>query len=641
MCGYIGFINFDKQNTEQNNIQNLNKMLNVIKFRGPDDTGVWNYKNLVFMGHNRLSIMDLSKKASQPMISQNARYVIAYNGEIYNHLKLRQNIKDHKKFFWNSTSDTETIIEHMCLFGIEKSLESFEGMFSFALYDKIENKLFLARDKMGEKPLYYGFNSNIFYFGSDLKSFYESDSFKLDVNYASLSSFLKYGFISDPDSIVKNIFKLNKSSYLELDLNYKKTKLRKYKVKNLKNYDLKNFQSEKDWLKELEILLFSSVNSQLISDVDVGTFLSGGIDSTLISTIANTISDTKINTFSIGFENPEYDESKQARKISNIIKSNHNEYILRNKDIEETIYNIANAFSEPFSDSSQIPTMILSKFSSQKNKVVLTGDGADELFGGYNRYIFVNYYSKYIKKIPFNLRKKITNILRGKGKNFVIFLFKFINVIIRDNKQTEIADRLDKFFNMIESENENQLYSFLSKNNSSYSKIINQPTKDELPFSNNQSEWPTEFMERDINNYLTNDILVKVDRSAMFSSLETRAPYLDQNLINFSNILPLNLKIKNSKKKYILSELLKKLLPSYNFNYPKKGFSIPLDHLMKNELKDFTFNLLGNDEFYKDDFLNKDEIINLFLEHQNNKKNNSHILWNLIVYFSWRQKYKI
>ena len=641
MCGYIGFINFDKQSTEYKNIENLNKMLNEIKFRGPDDTGIWNYKNLVFMGHNRLSIMDLSKKASQPMISQNDRYIIVYNGEIYNHLKLRQNIKDHKNFFWNSTSDTETIIEYIGLFGLEKSLESFEGMFSFALYDKIENKLFLARDKMGEKPLYYGFNSNYFYFGSDLKSFYASDSFKLDINYASLSSFLKYGFISDPNSIIKNIFKLNKSSYLELDLNIKKTKLKKYKVKNLKQYNLNNFQSEKDWIKELEILLFSSIDSQLISDVDIGTFLSGGIDSTMISTIANTISNTTINTFSIGFENPEYDESKQAKKISNIIKSNHNEYILKNKDIEETIYNIANAFSEPFSDSSQIPTMILSKFSSQKNKVVLTGDGADELFGGYNRYIFVNYYSKYIKKIPFNLRKKIVNVLRRKGKNFVIFLFEFLNVISRNNKQTEIADRLDKFFNMIESEDENQLYSYLSKNNSSYAKIINQPLVEELALNNGQSDWAAEFMERDNDNYLTNDILVKVDRSAMFSSLETRAPFLDQNIINFSNILPLNLKIRNNKKKYILSELLKKLLPSYNFNYPKKGFSIPLNQLIKKELKDFTFNLLNNDEFYKDDFLNKDEIINLFLEHQNNKKNNSHLLWNLIIYFSWRQKYKI
>ena len=191
MCGYSGFINFDKQNSEQNNIQNLKKMLNQIKFRGPDDSGTWSYKNLLFIGHNRLSIMDLSKKGSQPMISQNNRYVIAYNGEIYNHLTLRQNIRDRKNFFWNSTSDTETILEYVNLFGLEKSLESFEGMFSFALFDKIENKLFLARDVMGEKPLYYGFNSNIFYFGSDLKSFYASDYFQIDVNYNSVSSFLE------------------------------------------------------------------------------------------------------------------------------------------------------------------------------------------------------------------------------------------------------------------------------------------------------------------------------------------------------------------------------------------------------------------------------------------------------------------
>ena len=641
MCGYSGFINFDKQNSEQNNIQNLKKMLNEIKFRGPDDSGIWNYKNLLFIGHNRLSIMDLSKKGSQPMISQNKRYVIAYNGEIYNHLFLRQNIRDGKKVFWNSTSDTETILEHINLFGLEKSLESFQGMFSLALVDKIENKLFLSRDGMGEKPLYYGFNSNIFYFGSDLKTFYASDYFQLDINYSSVSSFLKYGFISDPESIIKNIFKLDKSSYLELDLNTKKTKLRKYNVKNLKSYDLNKFNSENDWINELEQLLFSSVSSQLISDVSVGSFLSGGIDSSLISAIANKISNNKINTFSIGFENPEYDESKQARKVSNIIHSNHNEYILRNKDIEETIYDVANAFSEPFSDSSQIPTMILSKFSSYKNKVVLTGDGADELFGGYNRYFFVNYFSKYIKKIPHSFRKNLTHLLESKSKRVVILILNLINFILRENKQTEIYDRLDKFFIVINSKDENELYNSLLQNNFGYNKILNRSLKEDLPLNKNHDEWPVEYMRRDINNYLTNDILVKVDRSAMFSSLETRAPYLDQNLVNFSNILPLNMKINKNKKKYILSKLLKKILPSYNLDYPKKGFSIPLNYLIKNELKDFTFNLLNNDEFYKDNFLKKDEVISLFLEHQNNKKNNSHILWNLIVYFSWRQKYKI
>jgi len=641
MCGFCGFINFENQNSEQSNTLNLERMLDTITFRGPDKSGIWKFKNQIFMGHNRLSILDLSDKGSQPMISQNDRYVIIYNGEIYNHLELRKIIDNNKKIFWKSSSDTETILEYIDYFGLKDSLECFKGMFSFALYDKTENKLFLARDMMGEKPLYYGFNSNFFYFGSDLRTFYKSEYFKAQINYETASSFLKYGYVPDPNSIIKNIFKLNKSNYLELNINLKKTKLYSFKSNNLKNYKLDEFRSEKDWVNELENLLFKSVESQLISDVGVGSFLSGGIDSTLISLIANKLSNKKINTFSIGFENSEYDESKQSKKISKILQTNHHEYILKNNDFEETIFNVTNVFSEPFADSSQIPTIILSKFSSQKNKVVLTGDGADELFGGYNRYSFVNYYSNYIKKIPYPLRKKLSNFFKNKGRRSLILIINIINLILIDNKQTEINSRLDKFLNFFESRDENELYGLLLQNNYCFNKILTNPIKDNLFSDNSNTEWPVEFMSRDLENYLNNDILVKVDRSSMYNSLETRAPYLDQDLINFSKFLPLEMKIKKSKKKYILSKLLKRLMPEYDLNYPKKGFSIPMDQFFKNNLKNYTFKLLDDDIFYEDNFLKKNDVLNLFQEHQTNKKNNSFILWNLLIYFSWRQKYNI
>ena len=641
MCGFCGFINFEKKDNEKLNTLILKKMLSSIDFRGPDNSGIWKHKSKIFFGHNRLSILDLSEKGSQPMISQNERFVIIYNGEIYNHLELRKSIEEKKNIFFKGFSDTETILEFVNVFGIKESLTSFRGMFSFALYDKYENKLFLARDSMGEKPIYYGFNSNFFYFGSDQRSFFKSEKFKPEIDYDSVSLFLKYGFIPDPNSIIKNIFKLNKGHYLELDLISKKTKLNSYKIQNLKNYESFNFKSENNCVNELENLLNKSVKSQLISDVDVGCFLSGGTDSTLISLISSKLSNSKINTFSIGFEDKEYDESYQAREISNLLKTNHHEFVLKNKEIEENIFEINDVFSEPFADSSQIPTMILSKFASQKNKVVLTGDGADELFGGYNRYLFINYFTKYIKKIPLSFRKRLANLIRKKKGIPLKIILSSINFILLNNKQTEINTRINKFFSFFESKDENELYDLLLQNNYEYNQILKNPIYKKLSLDKYEKHWSLEFMRRDIENYLNNDILVKVDRSTMYSSLEARAPYLDQDIINFSNQLPFEMKIKRNKKKYLLSKLLKKLMPSYNLNYPKKGFSIPIDRIFRNNLKNFIFNLINKDIFYEDNFLNKDQIINLYKEHQENRKNNSFLLWNVIIYFLWREKYKI
>lgn len=643
MCGFCGFVNFQVNLSENLNRENIQKMLNQINFRGPDKSNTWDYKNRVFFGHNRLSILDISEQGDQPMSSHDNRLVIVYNGEIYNHIQLRKQIENRKKIDWRGTSDTETILEYISIFGLQQSLESFKGMFSFVLFDKKLNKLFLSRDTMGEKPLYYGYNSNLFFFGSDLQSFFASKNFIPEIDYSSLSLFLKYGFISEPNSILKNIFKLKKKSYLELDLNSREIISKEYKFKTKKNFQFVEMINEDKVLSDFESLLYKSVESQLISDVGFGCFLSGGIDSTLITTIANNQSKEKINTFSVGFQNPEYDESHQSRKISKILKTNHHEFILKNNEIEEAIFNTSNAFSEPFADSSQIPTMLLSKFSRYKNKVVLTGDGADELFGGYNRYSFVNFFSTYIKKIPFFIRKKIGYALKNGEKKSIKTTLKLINLFLIKNKQTEIDSRLDKFIELFLSSDENELYFNLLNNNSSYKKILDLPNvkmiknKDyDLKF-----DWSSEYMKRDLDNYLNNDILVKLDRSSMYYSLEARAPYLDQDLVNFSEHLPLKFKIRRGEKKYILKKLIKKILPSYNLDYPKKGFSFPLNQIFKRDLKKYCLDLFSQNVFYEDNFLKKKDVMNLFSEHYSNKKDNSSILWNLFTYFSWKKKYKI
>jgi len=607
MCGFCGFINFQDNLGESLNRENIKTMLNKIKFRGPDKSNTWNYKNKIFFGHNRLSILDLSDQGDQPMSSHDNKLAIVYNGEIYNHFELRKQIENRKKIDWRGTSDTETILEYISLFGLQKSLESFRGMFSFALFDKKLNKLFLSRDTMGEKPLYYGYNSNFFYFSSDLQSFFASKNFTPEIDYSSLSLFFKYGFIPEPGSILKNIYKLKKKNYLELDLNLGKLTTKEYKFKSQRNFEFKEMNNEDKVLSNLESLLYESVESQLISDVGFGCFLSGGIDSTLITTIANNQSKGKINTFSIGFQNPEFDESSQSRKISKILKTNHHEFILKNNQIEEAIFNISNAFSEPFADSSQIPTMLLSKFSSDKNKVVLTGDGADELFGGYNRYTFVNFYSIYLKKIPVSVRKKIGYILKNGGKGTIKLILKLINLFLIRNKQTEIDSRLDRFIELFLARDENELYFNLLKNNSIHNKILDLPNEKIMNFKYHASnfDWSSEYMKRDLNNYLNNDILVKLDRSSMYYSLEARAPFLDQDIVNFSENLPLHYKIRGGEKKYILKKFLKKQLPSFNLDYPKKGFSFPLNQTFKQNLKNYFLDLFNQNIFYEDNFLKK------------------------------------
>ena len=653
MCGILALIHNNNYNLSQKNFIKIN---NLLSNRGPDHQGCINFKisnQNIKIGHTRLSILDLSISANQPMKSLSGRFIISFNGEIYNHYDLRKQLDLKHQINWKTSSDTETLVNLFEFYEFEDAINLIQGMFSFVLFDKKDNKIFAVRDLAGEKPLYFSFSNNFFTFTSDLKTIIRLPNFIKEINEYALKKFLELNYVPSPVTIFKNIFKLPAANYIKINLNdFKHIKLNNYtdvlsnknmEIKKWWNIDLnknKKIESKDDVKSKIHYLLNKSVKQQLISDVPLGAFLSGGIDSSLIvSLMQKNQNNTK--TFTIGYEDKEYDESKYANIVAKHLSTDHSCYNFSKNEIIEYIKYLPQVFSEPFSDSSQLPTLLVSKIAKEKVKVVLTGDGGDELFGGYNRYSFVNYYSNYIKKIPYPLRKKLSNFFKNKGRRSLILIINIINLILIDNKQTEINSRLDKFLNFFESRDENELYGLLLQNNYCFNKILTNPIKDNLFSDNSNTEWPVEFMSRDLENYLNNDILVKVDRSSMYNSLETRAPYLDQDLINFSKFLPLEMKIKKSKKKYILSKLLKRLMPEYDLNYPKKGFSIPMDQFFKNNLKNYTFKLLDDDIFYEDNFLKKNDVLNLFQEHQTNKKNNSFILWNLLIYFSWRQKYNI
>ncbi len=596
MCGIAGFL-CSQNNSFLKNLENLHNIKDILYHRGPDDHGIWyNNNEMVAFGHTRLSIQDLSPAGHQPMKSLSNRYLMVYNGEIYNHLDLRNKLNSlSPNILWKGKSDTETLLNSFDFWGIEKTLEKCSGMFSIAVWDLLNKELILIRDRFGEKPLYFGIVENNFIFGSELKVFKKITKFENEISRDSLNLFLRFAYVPGPKSIYKNIFKLSPGAILKIDKanlnkiinfsgnNYEKFKINKWwnakNVFNSKSSDL--YVNEQIAINDTEKLLTNSIKSQLISDVPVGAFLSGGIDSSIVSTLMQKNLSTKIETFTIGFDNRDYDESIYAKKIANHLGTDHNELILNQKETLNIIPSLANVYDEPFADSSQIPTILISKFAKQKITVALTGDGGDELFGGYNRYIFSKNFWQLMSNFPFLLR-------RGFAHSLDIFpvellnKFSFIFNVFAKSKVSFFGDKVSKFSHKMKFvKNIDDLFlSLLSTYQNPTSLVLNSideskkifKEKNELNYTNYESF----MMFIDSQSYLPDDILCKVDRAAMSVSLETRVPFLDQNVVEHSWRIPTKMKIKNNEGKWILKQILSKYVPRDLTERPKMGFGIPL-----------------------------------------------------------------
>ncbi len=638
MCGVVGYITNKIDNKK--NFSTLKQMSKSLTHRGPDSEGSICYIDKIYLAHRRLSIIDVSQAGAQPMIAKSGRYIISYNGEIYNHLILRKLLEKHKKILWQSTSDTETLIELFDYFGIESTLKNISGMFSISLLDKKEKKLFLIRDRMGEKPMYYGFNNNIFFFSSELKALKANKDINLSLNEYSISKYFKFGYIPSPFSIYKDVFKLPPAHYLEI--NYENFNSSNFLVKRYwnifknKGFDL-NYNQAK---KTTEDLLFNSVNEQLISDVPLGAFLSSGIDSSLIVSMMQKISPGKVNTFSIGFAEKEYDEAKNAKKIASYLKTNHNELYVSTRDVQDIIPNIANIYDEPFADSSQVPTYLVSKFAKEKVKVSLSGDGGDELFGGYNRYLNSAKILKMNRIIPTHIRKiliKFLNILSPNTWNKLLyFLMKFYIF----PKITLPGDKIYKIIGLIEKNNINDLYDFYishwHKIDKPFIKYENNELLNERYNFVNENDFIAEMMYYDSQTYLPDDILVKVDRASMANSLETRAPFLNHKLVSFAYNIPIKYKL-GVKNKKILRDVLGSYLPNKLFNLPKSGFGMPIDLWLKNELKEWSLSLVKKNDLDLYGYLNHKQIKSIFDDHMNGHRNWNNKIWTVLMFQSWLQ----
>lgn len=626
MCGILGMIN---TRISKHDFVNC---LEKIKHRGPDDYGVLQLSN-IFLGHRRLSIQDLSANGHQPMKYND--YILIFNGEIYNFLDLKKKLKN---VAFKGHSDTEVLLHYLIQFGIEETLNDLDGMFAFSFYDIREQKLFLARDHIGEKPLYYGNINDEFIFASELTAIEEHPNFNRTIDSNSVNTFLTYKYIPAPSSIYKDIKKLEAGSYLVHDLksNYKVVKYYDY----LDNAFHNKFESNiiiDNPIDMFEKLLIESVEERLLSDVPVGSFLSGGYDSSLIVGILSKKLNRNIDTFTIGFESKEYDESKHAKKIANYLGTSHHEIILQKKQIIQAATNIHNIYDEPFADSSQIPTYLVSEFASNHVKVVLSGDGGDELFAGYNRYFMGSNlkYSMKGKAISFLLKMGLSNIVEA-----LMLIYKNSN---KDSiKLLPAKEHITRLKYLTGSRNNDQTYSSLMMNYDYKNDIRNDNSYlDILKISNtkiNKFNEIEKLMIYDAISFLQNDIFTKLDRATMSVNIEGRVPFVSKKLIDFAWQLPFEYKYNNGKRKYIIYELLKRYYPRELYERPKSGFSIPLGDWFKNELKDYVNDTINSRNFKNDEFINQKNILKILDMHKKGKGDWTQSLWNVMMYINWKSR---
>ena len=656
MCGIAGILIYKNFSNSINFSRILDAMALYIKNRGPDNKQKWiSEEDKIAMVHTRLSIIGIGENGNQPMISNDGRYILSFNGEIYNYQSLKKDLDKKFKLKWRGTSDTEVLLEGIALEGFENFIKKIEGMFAIALWDKRKKSLFLVRDRIGEKPLYYGqINNNefkSFVFSSDIGSLTTLSDNKLEIDYLSLSDFLNNGWVTAPKSIYKEVKKVLPGEYLEINLLENNIKLDKKKYWNL-NYNNESNKSKlsfEDSIKDLNDLLIKVLKDQMYCEREKAIFFSGGIDSTLIAVLAKKELAENIKCITCGFgkefASNNYDERIYAKRICKNLDIPHIERIIRKKDVIETLPYMSTIFSEPFGDISQIGTYLVAKKAREMGIIVaLGGDGGDELFGGYQRYL---------SGPKFLLIKRLfpNFFIESIYKNFQLIpeliQAKIFDVISVDNYR----EKLDKIFNNFENINNiDSLYlSCLTKwEKNDFSKLgfgeYESPFIEYMNYKNHLNIKKLDFrsymMDMDLRYFLADDVLVKTDRASMGVGLETRSPFLNHKIVEYARCIPNNKKFKFNNGKLHLRKIISNYIDLNLIERPKKGFTIPIDNMLRTTVKtwanDMLFYLKKNNEFS----LNTSLIDKIWDEHISGKKNHGNCLWNLIMLSSWMQVWR-
>ena len=610
MCGIAGFCNWEKD--WQKNIERMNEKM---YHRGPDASGIWaSDDHKVVLGHRRLSILDLSSSGAQPMVSHNGRYVMAYNGEVYNYIQIKQKLLDEGRVTdFKGGSDTEVLLEAVSAYGLDETLKMIKGMFAIALYDQQEQTLFLARDRVGEKPLFYGIlkddiNNDKLVFASDLNSISSLDGFHNPINQRALGGYMRYGYIAAPYTVYEGIWKLRPGRILIVKAPFNKPTIKTYwSVAEVAASRQQNLfrGSEAEAAEELERLLRNSIAGQMVADVPVGAFLSAGIDSSTVVSLMQSMSERKVRTFTIGMWDEKFNEAPVAKKIASHLGTEHTEVYISEDDARQVLPKLSGMFGEPFADSSQIPTYLVSKITREHVTVSLSGDGGDELFCGYNTYYSMDRIWNKTKKVPYPLRKMSSVLLGAAGEVIHGDLATRARLLGAQNMEdlylrSEIGEGLN----------------LVNKHKDMDSEWIPMDWIGLLPWVPEwtvmdvyPSGWLKEpqhnLMLMDLMMYHPDDILCKVDRTAMAVSLETRVPMLDKDVVEFAWSLPLSYKSKDGVRKKILRDILYRYVPKELMQRPKKGFSIPLHKWLKEpRLREWAESLLDPSLLEKQGILN-------------------------------------
>jgi len=620
MCGIIGaYIN----KSNDLDVEKFNIIRDKLSYRGPDSGGTFNHNN-IFLGHRRLSIIDLDT-GNQPMFDAKGEISIVFNGEIYNFLTIKEELKTLGVIF-KTNSDTEVILEGYLAWGLEDCLKRLEGMYAFSIWDNQKKKLFVVRDKFGEKPLYYTQDENGVYFASELKAIVPF-IYKTKISKKALNLFFSLTYIPAPYTIYENVFKLEPGYFLEISDSGVQEKQFYNLLEQFEEADKHKIQSYEEAKKQLRDLLFESVRLRMVSDVPLGAFLSGGIDSSIVSAIMSNVSEKPVNTFSIGFKEKAYDESERAKLVADHIQSNHHVYFVDHNDLLGIVDETLSYFDEPFGDSSAIPSMIVAKKAREKVTVVLTGDCADELFGGYEKYLAKHYTDKY-NAYPKIARKAFESFVKliphANATNHT--LRKMKKVITSASLQPdEQYKQLCSLGYNVEEKSKLLKPNFAEDVSQHITKYFNERSGDEL----------SKTFYSDVKLVLEGDMLTKVDRACMLNSLEARVPFLDSKIVEFSARLPHEFKILVTDKKKILKETFADLLPEEALTFSKKGFGIPIRIWFQKELKEELLSLLSEDFLICQNIFNISYVNKIVEEHMSNKENHSSKLWQLFVFQKW------
>lgn len=643
MCGIAGFLTRNSGPAESD----ATRMGDALAHRGPDDRGIWYEMEAgIALAHRRLAVVDLTAAGHQPMLSASGRFVLAYNGEVYNHLQLRRELEGSGHApAWRGHSDTETLLACIEAWGVEVTLHRSVGMFAFALWDRQQRSLVLARDRAGEKPLYYGWQGGVFLFGSELKALRAHPAFNAAVDRGALALLLRHNYIPAPYSIHQGIRKLPPGTWLELRQGERDAEPRAYwsLAEVAERGMAEPFNgSEADAVDELARVLGNAVAGQRVADVPLGALLSGGIDSSLITALMQVKSSRPIRTFTIGFEEKAYDEAVHARAVAAHLGTEHTELRLSADDALGLISQLPSMYDEPFADSSQLPTHLVMKLARQHVTVALSGDAGDEFFGGYNRYFLGPKAWQRLGWMPKPVRHALgaamialpthtLNALAGP-------LARRFGVAQPGDKAHKLGQRLRHVDGI------DELYvSLVSEWPDAGRMVIDGRIPPNLLDA--RGHWPTlqdpvaRMMALDGMTYLPDDILVKVDRASMAVSLETRAPFLDRDVMEFAWRLPMAMKLRDGKGKWILRQLLDRHVPRELIERPKMGFGIPLDQWLRGPLREWAGDLLAEDRLRREGYLRAEAITATWQAHLKGDGSFGHRLWSVLMFQAWQQEW--